>query len=141
MKRHVLDANALYRFLLGKPGAEVVNRLLKQAKDGEERLAISVVNWGEVYYTIAKVEGFKAATSVMDRVALLPLEIVPADRLLTASAAKLKAGFGLPYADCFAAAVAGATGTLVTADVKDFRRVPGLKLLALPGNKSSKAGS
>ncbi len=139
MKPQVLDANALYRFLLGRPGAEIVNRLFKQARDANQRLSISVINWGEVYYTIAKVEGFKETARIMDRVRLLPLEVLAADESLTVSAAKLKAGFGLPYADCFAAALAGTQGVLVTADVKDFKKVPGLQVLALPEHKQPRS--
>jgi len=57
VKVHVLDANALYRFLMGGPGADTVNRLFKEARDAEQPLHMSVINWGEVYYTIAKAEG------------------------------------------------------------------------------------
>jgi hypothetical protein len=38
MKVHVLDANALYRYLTGSPGAETVNRLFKEARDAEQPL-------------------------------------------------------------------------------------------------------
>jgi len=51
VKVHVLDANALYRFLIGGPGADIVNRLFKEARDADQPLRMSVVNWGEVYYT------------------------------------------------------------------------------------------
>src|SRR5437879_13110670 len=138
MKTHVLDANALYRFLTGGPGAGIVNQLFKQARDAEQPVRMSVVNWGEVYYTIAKAEGFAKTATIMDRVLLLPLAVLDVDRLLTTSAAKLKAGHGLPYADCFAAATAGVTGVLVTADAKDFRKIPGLQILPLPEHKPGK---
>jgi predicted nucleic acid-binding protein len=135
MKTHVLDANALHRFLTDGPGADVVRRLLKQARDAEQPLQMSVVNWGEVYYTVAKTQGFAATDRIMDRVRMLPLTLLPADELATTRAAKLKASYGLPYADCFAAAAAGTGGVIVTADVKDFRKVPGVQLLALPEHK------
>ena len=54
MKVHVLDANALYRFLTGGPGADMVGRLFREGRDAEQPLRMSVVNWGEVYYTIAR---------------------------------------------------------------------------------------
>jgi len=93
---------------------------------------ISVVNWGEVYYNIAKRRGFRDAQEVMGRVRLLPLSVISADEAITEVAARLKAGHGLPYANCFAAAIAGRTNTLVTPDVKDFKKIPWLKVLALP---------
>jgi predicted nucleic acid-binding protein len=141
MKTHVLDANALYRFLTDGPGADVVRRLLKEARDAERPLQMSVVNWGEVYYTVAKAKGFAATDRIMDRVRMLPLTVLLADELTTMRAAKLKASYGLPYADCFAAAAAGTSGVIVTADVKDFRRVPGIHLLALPEHKPGRPGS
>jgi predicted nucleic acid-binding protein len=47
----------------------------------------------------------------------------------------LKAGQGLPYADCFAAAVTAKGDLLVTSDVKEFKKIPGLHLLPLPEHK------
>jgi len=136
MKAHVLDANALYRFLTGGPGAEVVSRLLREARDTGQPLRMSVVNWGEVYYTIARACGFTETDRVMERVKMLPLAILDADEPMTIRAARLKAGHGLPYADCFAAAAADNGETLVTADAKDFRKIPGLRILPLPEHKN-----
>jgi len=141
MRIHVLDANALYRFLTNGPGAEVVRRLLKEARDAEQPLQISAVNWGEFYYTIAKARGFAETDKIMDRVRILPLAVLAADEIATTNAARLKAGYGLPYADCFAAATAGTTGTLVTSDAKDFKKVPGVRLLALPEHKPGRHDS
>lgn len=135
MKAHVLDANALYRFLTGGPGADVVSRLFREGRDANEPLRMSVVNWGEVYCTIARAEGFTETDKIMDRVRMLPLTILDADESLTTRAARLKAGHGLPYADCFAAAIARTGDVLVTSDAKDFKKVPGLHILALPGHK------
>jgi predicted nucleic acid-binding protein len=135
MKVYVLDANALYRFLTGGPGADTVNRLFREARDAEQPLLMSVINWGEVYYTIAKVEGFVETSHIMDRVRLLPLAILEAGETVTAQAAQLKAGHGLPYADCFAAATAARDGVLVTSDAKDFKKISGLHVLPLPEHK------
>jgi predicted nucleic acid-binding protein len=135
MKVHVLDANALYRFLTGGPGADTVTRLFKEARDAEQPLLMSVINWGEVYYTIARVEGFAETLRTMERVKLLPLTILDADEVVAARAAHFKAGHGLPYADCFAAAITTKDNVLVTSDAKDFRKIPGLHILPLPPHK------
>jgi predicted nucleic acid-binding protein len=135
MKTHVLDANALYRFLTGGPGAEVVSRLLREARDAARPLRMSVVNWGEVYYTIARVRGFRETAKIMERVRMLPLSVLAADESVTTRAAQSKAGYGLPYADCFAAATAESGDILVTADAKDFKKIPGLHILPLPEHK------
>ncbi len=138
MKVHVLDANALYRFLIGGPGAEAVSLLLKEARDAEQPLRMSVINWGEVYYTIAKAEGFAETARIMHRVKLLPIAVLDAGEAVTTRAAQLKAGHGLPYADCFAAATAANDAVLVTADTKDFKKIPGLQVLPLPEHKKKK---
>ena len=135
MKRHVLDASALYRFLMDQPGADVVEALFKNARDSSPSVLISVINWGEVYYNVAKKQGFKEAREFLGEVRLLPLTVIDADTAITETAAQLKAGYGLPYADCFAAAIAGKTNILVTSDVKDFKKIPWLQLLALPQHK------
>jgi predicted nucleic acid-binding protein len=135
MKVHVLDANALYRFLTGGPGAEIVTRLFKEARDDEQPLRMSVINWGEVYYTIAKARGFAETDKIMHRVKLLPLAILDAGDLMTTRAAQLKAGYGLHYADCFAAACTAKEDVLVTSDAKDFKKIPGIHVLALPEHK------
>ena len=136
MKVHVLDANALYRFLTGGPGADIVSRLFQQARDEEKPIRMSVVNWGEVYYTIARVKGFSETSKIMERVKMLPLAILEADESVTTRAAGLKAGCGLPYADCFAAATAESGDVIVTANAKDFRKVQGLQVLSLPAHKA-----
>jgi len=135
MKIHVLDANALYRFLTGGSGADTVNLLFKEARDAKQPLRMSVVNWGEVYYTLAKAEGFSETARVMEQVKLLPLAVLDAGEAVTTRAAQLKAGHGLPYADCFAAASTAKDDVLVTSDAKDFRKIPGLHILPLPEHK------
>jgi predicted nucleic acid-binding protein len=117
-------------------GSCFVNRLFKEARDAEQPLRMSVINWGEVYYTIAKVEGFAETARIMDRVKLLPLAVLDAGETTTARAAQLKAGYGLPYADCFAAAIAAKDDILVTSDAKDFKKLPGLRVLPLPPHKN-----
>lgn len=135
MKTYVLDASALYRFLTGGPGADVVAGLFRQGPDAKQSLRMSVVNWGEVYYTIARGQGFAETARIMERVQMLPLEILAANESITTQAARLKAGHGLPYADCFAAATASDGHTLVTSDVKDFKKIPDLHILALPEHR------
>lgn len=135
MKSHVLDANALYRFLMDQPGADIVEDLFKRARNTRTTLLLSVINWGEVYYNIAMRRGITATQAFMAEVRLLPLTVISADEAITETAAKFKAGYGLPYADCFAAAITGKSNVLVTADVKDFKKIPWLQILPLPPYK------
>ena len=123
MKRYVLDASALLAFFQDEPGAEKVQELLTRAGQAERPLLMSVVNWGEVIYVVWQRRGEEAARERMRAMARYPLEIVGADAETTLLAAALKAQHKLPYADCFAAALAQEKkATLVTTD-KDFQQV------------------
>jgi ribonuclease VapC len=126
MKIYVLDASALMTFFENRPGADKVEDLLAEAADAQRPLAMSVVNWGEVYYAIWRAHGEKAATAKLQEIAQLPIQVSGVDQELTKVAASLKAQYNLPYADCFAAALAQARkATLITSD-KDFERVESL---------------
>ncbi len=123
MRTHVLDASALITFFEKRPGAEKVRDLLEKAAEAKMPLLMSVVNWGEVYYSIWRVHGEQSAREKIKEIAQLPIEVVGVDMELAEMAARLKGEHNLPYADCFAASLAQARkATLVTAD-KDFGRI------------------
>jgi len=130
MKTYVLDASALMAFFEDRTGADKVEELLAKAAEAKRPLAMSVVNWGEVYYSIWRARGENAAAAKLQEIAQLPIEIFSVDMELGKLAASLKAQHHLPYADCFAAALAQARkATLVTSD-KDFECVgTALKIL------------
>jgi ribonuclease VapC len=110
-------------FFEDRAGARAVEELLGKATDAKCPLLMSVVNWGEVYYSIWRARGEGVANAKLLEVAQLPIEIIDADFELTRLAASLKAVHSLPYADCFAAALAESRkAPLVTGD-KDFARV------------------
>lgn len=126
MKTYVLDASALMAFFEDRPGAEKVEELLAKAAETRHPLLMSAINWGEVFYSVWRAHGEKAAIAKLYEIAQLPVEVVGVDMDFARSAAALKAEYSLPYADCFAAALAQAReATLVTSD-KDFERVGGL---------------
>ena len=123
MKRLVLDASALMTFFENRPGAEKVQDLIRLGLEGKRQLLMSVVNWGEVYYSTWRTKGPGVARNVIEDIAQLPLEIVDADPDLTHTAAELRAEHKLPYTDCFAAALAlHRKASLATSD-RDFAHV------------------
>ena len=133
MRPHVLDANALYRFLTEGSGAAIVGDIFKQAIAANTPVMMSVVNWGEVYYTMAKRLGLSKADNALAAVLQkTPLTLVGVEPHDAVRAARLKAQYNLPYADAFAAALTGGQHVLVTADVDHFRRLPKIRLLELP---------
>lgn len=138
MKKYVLDANALLILLDDRPGASRVARTLEQAKRQGLRLFISAVNWGEVVYSLWKVQGEIEAKKLMRKVEELPVTVVPADRARAAMAGEMKMVHGLGYADSFAAGLAlELRATLITAD-PDFQKVGNkLKVEFLPRHEVS----
>ena len=129
---HVLDASALLAYLEKQRGYEHVQRLLTDAAGRGPALLLSTVNWGEVFYVTYRMYGAVRADDLAHVLETFPLEVVPVHLELAKQAALLKALHGLPYADCFAAALATTRkATLVTGD-RDFKALEGeLKVLWL----------
>jgi len=120
---YVLDASALMAFFEDRAGGERVEELLSKAAEAKRPLLMSVVNWGEVYYAIWRAHGEEAANTKLQETAQLPVDLMDVDAGLARLAASLKAQHNLPYADCFATALAQTTkAVLITAD-RDFECV------------------
>jgi ribonuclease VapC len=127
MATKVLDSWALLAFFEDEPAAEEVEKLLAKADHGTNKLLLSVVNWGEVYYSTMRKVSQKAAEQKATEIAVLPIELVPveADLYLVRQAAIYKASGKLAYAGAFAAALAKLRNAdLVTGD-HDFKAVEG----------------
>jgi predicted nucleic acid-binding protein len=125
MDRYILDASALMTFFEDRRGADRVHELLVKAAGIKRPVLMSVVNWGEVYYSVWRAHGEGAAEAKLHDIAQLPVVVVEADVELTRLAASLKAQHNLPYVDCFAAALAHARKATLVASDKDFERVTG----------------
>jgi predicted nucleic acid-binding protein len=119
----VLDASALMTFFEDRPGAEKVEELVARATDGKIELLMSVVNWGEVYYSVWRTKGPGMARKVVADIAQLPIDMVDANYKLTRIAAELHAEHKLPYADCFAVALAVNRKASVASSDADFAKV------------------
>ncbi len=126
MATMVLDAHAVMVLFNDEPGAEEVEKILLKAEKGNPRLLMSVVNWGEIYYSIMRGASQEIADSKSHEIAGMPLELVPVDARdleLVREAAIFKATKKMSYADCFAAALAKTRNAeLVTGD-REFKVV------------------
>lgn len=123
MKRVVLDASALLTLFHNRPGAAKVDELLQLAAGGKRELLMSVVNWGEIYYSVWRDQGPGLARQVLLKISQLPIALVPVDVELARVAAEFKASHKLPYADCFAAALAQSRKASLLASDRDFSQV------------------
>jgi predicted nucleic acid-binding protein len=113
----VLDAYAILAFLEDEPSADQVRNLLLHAEEGKVKLAMTVVNLGEVWHAIARAESPSLADRLVQEVRGMSIDFVDADWALTLEAAVFKAKGKASYADCFAAALAKiCKGEVVTGD-------------------------
>jgi predicted nucleic acid-binding protein len=123
MKRIVFDASAVMTFFENRPGADKVEELIHLGVAGKRQLLMSVVNWGEVYYSTWRGHGPSVARKILQDISQLPIEVVDANLDLARAAAELRADQKLPYTDCFAAALAvQRKASLATSD-QDFTAV------------------
>jgi ribonuclease VapC len=121
----VLDSYALMAFFEDEPGADQVRDLLLKAESGDVQLLMSVVNLGEIWYSIARSTSPETADRYIEEIKGMSVEIVDADWPLTRQAAAFKANGNIAYGDCFAAALAQANkAELVTGD-KEFEALEG----------------
>lgn len=105
MKRYVLDSYAMIAFFEDEPGAQAVASLLRELLANRAKGYMSVVNWGEMYYSVMRDQGLVEAEKILSQFEKYPIELVDADQALTHEAAKLKGSYRIAYADCFAAAL------------------------------------
>jgi predicted nucleic acid-binding protein len=120
MATMVLDAHALMVLFNDEPGSEEVEKLLLKAESGTPELLMSIVNWGEIYYSILRGASQEMADAKSHEIAGMQIELVPVDARdleLVRQAAVFKATKKMSYADCFAAALAKTRNAeLVTGD-------------------------
>jgi predicted nucleic acid-binding protein len=120
---YVLDANALLDFIEAGPGWRKVEGLLQSARQQENSIFVSVLNWGEIFYLLWQRRGEETARRTIATLARLPIQIIPVDITQILEAGAIKAMHKIPYVDCVAAALAVLQrATLVTSD-RDFEKL------------------
>jgi ribonuclease VapC len=126
MATMVLDAHALMVLFNDEPGAEEVEKILIKAESGSPTLLMSVVNWGEIYYSILRGASAEMAEAKAHEIAGMQIQLVLVDANdleLVRQAAAFKATKKMSYADCFAAALAKIKNAeLVTGD-REFKQL------------------
>jgi len=121
MATKVLDSYALMAFFEDEPGADFVRGLIHKAVESGTNLLMTVVNLGEVWYSIARTNSPETADQYVHEIKGMAIEIVDIDWTLTRQAAAFKVNGNISYADCFAAALAKIRkAELITGD-KEFK--------------------
>ena len=134
MKHYVLDANAVVRYLMvvQDDGSDKVASLIREARQGNVRLSMSVINMGESLYILMKsAEEDRALQSIRSLQQVISIADADVDRTVQASILKYR--YKLGYADSFAAALAiEYNATLVSADPSFEKLERKLKWMKLP---------
>jgi predicted nucleic acid-binding protein len=117
--RFCLDAFAWLAWLQDEPGAAAVQHCLDEAERGHAECVTSIINLGEAYYRLVRVERRDEAESLwrMTLRRTLPVVVKEATRRRVRRAAELKASHAIAYADAFAVTTAlEFHATLLTGD-------------------------
>lgn len=119
-KAYVLDTWAVIAYLEDEPSAPQIADLIASAHEEEIPVYMTVVNVGEVWYTIAREISEEDANASIKELRDLRIQFQDVDWALTQEAARFKSQHKMSYADCYAAALAKTyKADLVTGD-KEF---------------------
>jgi uncharacterized protein len=120
-RAYVLDTWAVIAYLEDEPAAEHVENLIADAHERQIPMYMTVVNVGEVWYTVARQISDEEANNSLKTLSRLRIQFEDVGWTLTQQAARFKSQHRMSYADCYAAALAKVMkADLVTGD-KEFK--------------------
>ena len=117
----ILDSYCLMASFHDEPSADYLESLIRKARQQECQLKLSLVNWGDIYYSICRSHHEKAAKEFLLFIEDLPIELIDINRDLVFEAAQLKSKYRIAYADCFAAALAKREDAPVITGDQEFK--------------------
>lgn len=119
----ILDSFALIAYFEQEEGASKVVHFLERAERKQNRLLLTFINWGEIYYAIFRSKGESRAEDCLLLMDQLPIELVGIDRELVYQASRIKGQYAVAYGDCFAAALAKREECPVLTGDKEFQKL------------------
>jgi uncharacterized protein len=124
-RAYVLDTWAVIAYLEDEPSGEHVEDLIATSHEEQIPIYMSVVNVGEIWYTVAREVSEEEADASVKLLRDLRIQFEDADWTLTQEAARFKSLNKMSYADCYAAALAKIKkADLVTGDT-EFKPLDG----------------
>lgn len=132
-RRYILDAWAILALLQREePAATRVKQRLEAALANEALLFTSIINLGEVVYSVGKIKGEEAAWETLQQLRQLPLTILQATEEAVLAAVTFKMRYAISYAGAFAAAAAHSRrAVLMTGDPELLRLSHAVEIEAL----------
>jgi predicted nucleic acid-binding protein len=114
---YILDAFAFMAYFENELGAERIEQILQDVKNGKARAFISIINLGEVIYNTERKHGLSKAQDTLALIQEMSVEVLPADNETVFAAAHIKANHPISYADAFVIVAAqNLDGIVMTGD-------------------------
>jgi len=123
---YVLDSFALIAYLQDEPAAQRIQKILKDAEENKCRVYISIINLGEVLYSVERNNGLAKTHEALALIQSLPIEILPADNQTVLAAAHIKANHPISYADAFVVVAAQKINGIIMTGDPEFKEVSNL---------------
>ena len=123
MKNYLFDAFPLLCWLQEEPGYELIDDLLTEAESGKSSISMHIINLGEVFYRLCRVSGTKQGEEILEKIRMLPIQILSISDEEVMAAAKIKAQYPISYADAFAVAKALQSGAMVVTGDPEYKKV------------------
>lgn len=120
---YILDAFAFMAYFENELGAERIEQILQDVKNGRARAFISIINLGEVIYNTERKHGLSKAQDTLALIQEMPVEVLPADHETVFAAAHIKANHPISYADAFVIVAAQNLDGIVMTGDPEFRDV------------------
>lgn len=131
----VFDNWALVAYLRGEPAGGQVAGMLRKVRSGERDGWVSLINYGELYYILARRKGEHFAEGLLGVLRSIPVQVLPVTEGRVLQAARIKAVHPISYADAFAVAAAQELdAVLVTGDpeIVSLRDIVRLEIVGGP---------
>lgn len=103
---YILDSFAMLTYLEDEPGAEKLEKIFHNALDDSEKLFVSAINLGEVYYISYREKGIEETKKRLSLLEQLPIEFLIPNRDDILHSAEIKVQYPISYADAFAVSLA-----------------------------------
>lgn len=132
MKTYVLDSSALLTLRNKEKGADVVEKILREAPKKNE-LFVSFISFTEIFYIVYQKQGKGEAIKVFIQLKTLPINKVEPNEDLLMKAGEIKACYSVSLADSFIAATAIQKKAILVHKDPEFEALKGhLEMVTLP---------
>jgi predicted nucleic acid-binding protein len=123
MQVYILDSYAIMEFLRQQKSWETVAELFEQSTEGNAKLKIHILNWGEIWYTLIREKGQQIADEfLIDFQSQIDVEIVEFSKSIFERAVQFKSQGNISYSDCFAIAAAVEQNAILVTGDKEFKQ-------------------